>query len=83
MLNRSRVFIQMSKLICLSVSLTLVMVTMPRSPVWLRSRNLNTEAEKSIKWLGLESQSKIVESLNVIERGRCVLSFNQKSFQFY
>lgn len=48
------------------------MITMPRSPVWLRSKNLNTEAEKSTKWLGLESQTKIVESLNVLEKGRFV-----------
>lgn len=48
------------------------MIAMPRSPVWLRSKNLNTEAEKSTEWLGLQSQTKIIESLNVIEKGRSV-----------
>lgn len=55
-----------------SVSLTLVMMTMPRSPVWLRSKNLNIEAEKSSKWLGLESHRKVNESPDVIEKGRSV-----------
>ncbi len=51
----------------------MVMITLPRSPVWLRSKNKDKEAEKSIKWLGLESQTKVVASLNVIERGRLVM----------
>lgn len=42
------------------------MITMPRSPVWLRSKNLNTEADKSAEWLGL---TKVTESQNVIEKG--------------
>ncbi|KAJ6645579.1 Facilitated trehalose transporter Tret1, partial [Pseudolycoriella hygida] len=53
-----------------AVGLTMIMIAMPRSPVWLRSKNRNSEAERSIKWLGLESQAKNVEmSLHVIEKG--------------
>ncbi|KAG4080263.1 hypothetical protein HA402_010755 [Bradysia odoriphaga] len=51
----------------LAVFLTLIMITMPRSPVWLRSKNLKKEAEKSSRWLGLE---------NIPESGR--RSFPQK-----
>ncbi|XP_037033651.1 facilitated trehalose transporter Tret1-like [Bradysia coprophila] len=46
-----------------AVSLTLIMITMPRSPVWLRSKNLNEEAEKSSRWLGLESIPKMDKTL--------------------
>lgn len=78
MLRRSRYMFNRSMLLSLaefrylSVSLTLVMITMPRSPVWLRSKNLNSEAEKSTEWLGLQTQTKIIESLHVIEKGRFV-----------
>lgn len=56
----------------LLVFLTLVMIALPTSPVWLRSKNRNVEADKSAEWLGLQPLTKIVVSYDVGEKGRFV-----------
>lgn len=55
-----------------AISLTIVVITLPRSPVWLRSKNKIKEADKAAEWLGLECKNKNGVSLNVIEKGRSV-----------
>lgn len=48
------------------------MTSMPRSPVWLRSKKRYSEAEKSAKWLGLESCAKNTTTEKCVENGRFV-----------